>query len=294
VKPPKRPLLGFSTACLPNQHLLEVLHAGAEAGFEAVKVLAFADGEHSCGKLAGFWWSELSATQRKELQAALAPFEQVSLRMPFGRYPLVSADAAFARLSERRMREAFEAAGALEVTSVTVHAESQPPAPWQAVRAKLLDRLAALEPLAEAAQTKVLVETGYPGRVEDYLDLVAALPSERFGANVDVGHLHAAMDRTRWGVTLGPLDFMEALLHVVETVAPQLHEIHLHDVRSHDLRDHREVGTGFLDFPALFARVKASGACPVLIFELEEPEALPALLRSKERIENIVKALWDV
>ena len=65
-------------------------------------------------------------------------------------------------------------------------------------------------------------------------------------------------------------------------------QVHLHDVRYDDWRDHREIGTGFIDFPELLDRLRASGFDGRLTLELEEADSLGALERSKAKLDALL------
>lgn len=278
----RAPLLGFNTACFPGLSVTEALHAGQELGFEAVELLAFDGYAHSRGRLAGFWFDQLSPAQRRRLKASLAAFRSVSLHAPFTDMPTFCRNPGLHRECVRQLRVAIEAAGYLEAVATVVHINHNPNLPLEEAWPTVSDTLASLGELAAAQGTTVAVETGFPNDTVVFRRLIEDVGHQAVGVCLDVGHLVAHLPSALRGSPRGVGRLNEELVAFVEALGAKIYHVHLHDVARADFRDHRQVGTGIIDLARLFSALADVDFQGLMILELEEEDPVAALVSSRE------------
>jgi len=279
-------VLSASTACFAGTAMEEALELAAGTGFQAVELTLWGGAFHSVGPLPGSWWRETGEAERRSLRECLEPFAFVDGHLPFVECPLVSANPYVEALCRELIGEALDAlatlGGRIGVFHIAPCAARSPSELWD----RMVAACRQLGDRAEAAGVRVALETGYP--VGDaFPKLVHEVDHPAVGACVDVGHLVAAVGREQRNTDHGATAYNRYLLHLLDQLGPKLWHFHMHDVRYDDWRDHREVGTGIIDFPALLADLHARRFGGRLVFELEEPDTIASLERSKAHLDPL-------
>jgi sugar phosphate isomerase/epimerase len=130
------------------------------------------------------------------------------------------------------------------------------------------------------------------GTCEDYLGLVATIAHPSVGATLDLGHcaycqsVLALRDPAERVVALN-----ETIRTMVRTLGADLFSLHVHDVRQSDWRDHRCVGSGVIDFPALFEELQRVGYSGLFEIELEEPDKEVAAATTGEYVTTLCRTM---
>ena len=285
-------VLSASTASLAGTPMDEALELASGLGFDAVELTLWGEAFHSVGDLPGTWWRETGQDERRYLRECIDRFGFVDGHLPFVECPLVSANKFVQALGRELIFEALEAlatlGGKIGVFHVGPCAARSPDGLWD----RLVAACRALGDKAQQLGLRVAVETGYP--VGDaFPRLVHEVGHPAVGACIDVGHLVAAVGRERRNTDHGASAYNDYLLGLVGQLGPKLWHFHVHDVRYDDWRDHREAGTGILDFAALVARLRECGFSGRFVFELEEPDTIDALRRSKAHLEHALGQAGD-
>jgi sugar phosphate isomerase/epimerase len=83
----------------------------------------------------------------------------------------------------------------------------------------------------------------------------------------------------------------EAVRTMVRSLNGRLFSVHAHDVRRDDWRDHRCVGSGVIDFAALFTELQHVGYSGLFEIELEEPDAEMAAAESGEYLTTLCRTM---
>jgi len=284
--------LGANTACLANHELYEAIDQIARTGFDTIELLAFDGARHSRGTLAGFWFGEMTNSEREKLREAVSRFRHVALHLPFIHTHLFTHNPAIRRASLAVTREGIAAAGFLSAEMTVLHVN---PRPFMAPREYWEEIISTLHLLARDAEqhnTCIGIETMYPPSIEDFCRLIEDIDQPNVGATIDVGHVRDCTDlrarNPQFGTPEAAEMYNDCLIGLIERLGPEkLFHFHLHDVRASDWRDHCEVGTGIIDFERLFrtlSRMKYEG---LLTFELE-PDEEAALARSRSLILDIM------
>lgn len=281
--------LGFSTACLAEHSLPEAARIGHELGFRAIELLAFDGYTHSQGELAGFYFDRMSAAQRDELRRIVEPFEHVSTHAPFIDIPLLAPNPGIREEAFRQIVVAIEATAFLGGSTTTAHACAKSGRSLEDAWDELVQTFRALGDCAGEAGISLTIEIGYPTGVELFARLIHEIDHPAVGANVDVGHLVGYLPAERRGTEEGADLYRRTLMSQLHALGEKVYHFHLHDVRQSDFRDHRAAGRGFLDFGEIMRWCEHQRYEGLWVFELEEPDKVPALRGSR----TILKAALD-
>ena len=282
-------VLSASTASFAGTQMDGALELASGLGFDAVELTLWGDAFHSVGALPGTWWRETGEDERRILRETLAPFPFVDGHLPFVECPLVSANKFVQALGRELIFEALEALAALGGKVGVFHVGSCAARSPDDLWSRTVDACQALGDKAQQLGLRVAVETGYP--IGDaFPRLVQETDHPAVGACIDVGHLVSSVGRERRNTDQGAAAYNDFLLGLVDQLGPKLWHFHIHDVRYDDWRDHREAGTGILDYAALVARLRSHGFRGRFVFELEEPDTIDALRRSKACLEQALGA----
>lgn len=282
--------LGFNTACLPNRPLAECLRLGREQGLRGVELLSFADYRHSMGDLAGMYFDRLTEGQQAELVALTEPFDHLSVHAPFWDIEPFSPNPGIRDESRRQLVETARMAGKLGASTVTTHISPKKSHELREYRDEVLAFYRELGDVAAAAGVTVTIETGFPVGIEEFAALVHDIDHPAVGANVDVGHLRGIMSPEQ-KTSPEAATIYNGLLHAhLRAVGARVYHMHLHDIRPSDFRDHRTPGSGILDYRALMARMLEMDYHGLMVFELEEPDDVAELGRSRELVAGAIRA----
>ena len=277
-------------ACFANHDLWTALDRIDAHGFRTVELLSVEGSRHSVGLLPGVWFDGISEDDVERLRQALARFAHTSVHAPFVDAPLFTYNRGIAAESLRQVKACITAAGRLGMEAVAVHANAR----GQLDAADYWDDMLAvfreLGDAAAAAGTLVALETGYPRRYQQFVDLVHGIDHPAVGACLDIGHVAVLDESGPRGTDEGVASYNRNLVRIVHDLGAKLVHMHLHDVRKADWRDHRALGDGVIDLAALVRALREVGYQGLMQFELEEPDQEPALLASRAALQRVLDA----
>lgn len=283
--------LGFSTASLAGYSLPEACRIGHELGFQAIEFLAFDGYCHSQGQLDGFYFEHLSERERRELRALADEFAYVTTHAPFFELTILSPNPALRAAAVGQLEIAIEAIasldGALTVTHAGLKATHTLEQSWDGLVA-LYRRLG--DQAAERG-VKITIETCFPPKVDDFARLFHDIAHPAVGANVDVGHLTSQVPPEVKGTPGEAACYNDLLESHLRSLGDKLFHFHLHDVRAGDLRDHRACGRGIIDYQRLVRVANELDYAGFMVFELEEPDRVEALVQSRDILANALSEL---
>jgi sugar phosphate isomerase/epimerase len=130
------------------------------------------------------------------------------------------------------------------------------------------------------------------GVCDHYLGLVDAVAHPSVGATLDIGHcacfehVTALDDPTERVIALNA-----TIRSMVTALNGRLFSLHAHDVRRSDWRDHRCVGSGVIDFSALFGELRLIRYAGLIEIELEEPDKEGAAARTGEHLTRLCSSM---
>jgi sugar phosphate isomerase/epimerase len=273
--------IGANVASFANHDLWTALERISALGFASVELLSVEGSRHSVGLLPGIWFDGIAEADVERLGQALAPFAHTSVHAPFVDAPLFTYNRRIAAESFRQVEACIAVAGRLGMRAVAVHANARGQLDAADYWADMLAVFRRLGDAAAAAGTLVGLETGYPRRYRQFLDLVLGIDHPAVGACVDIGHVAFLEESGPRSTDEGVANYNRNLVRLCRDLGPKLVHMHLHDVRMADWRDHRALGTGVIDLPALVAVLREIGYAGLMQFELEEPEQENALVASR-------------
>jgi sugar phosphate isomerase/epimerase len=280
--------VGAGLGCFANHGFWEAIERAAELGFRSIELLSVEGSRHGIGLLPGIWLDGISADDLARLGRALAPFAHTSVHAPFVDAPLFTYNRGIARESLRQVEACVEVAGQLGLRAVAVHANRRALLDARDYWDDMVAVFRRLGDAASAAGTVVGLETGYPDRFDQFVDLVRAIDHPAVGATVDVGHVAFLLESGPRGTAEGAAAYNRNVVELIRALGERVVHAHLHDVRRADWRDHRALGTGMLDLPAMVAAFRAIGYEGLLQIELEEPAQEEALAASRRALEALL------
>jgi len=282
--------VGFNTASLPNRPLAEAARIGRELGFTGIEILAFADYRHSQGDLAGAYFDRLSAEARALLGEVVSGFEHVSIHAPFWEIAPFSPNPGIREESRRQLRASVAVGASLGASTITTHVTPRPSYELAEYRDDVLAFYRELGEVAAGGGVTVTIETGFPREIEEFAALIHDIDRPAVGANIDVGHLRALLTPEQQRSAEAAALYADLLMRHVRSLGAKVFHLHVHDIRASDFRDHREFGAGILDLTPIFRRLLESDYGGLANFELEEPDDVEALARSRERLAAVIRA----
>jgi sugar phosphate isomerase/epimerase len=286
--------LGASSACLAGLSLPDACRELDRLGFSTIEIIAYAGARHSVGEIPGFAYEAATEREREQVFAATRVFRHISAHLPFQDVRLFSSTAEDRRAGIVRLQHAMDGLAFLRGEMAVMHSGW----PAKGVRFRdvwqpMIDTLRELGDYAARRQLKLGFETMQPDSVRDFAELVQAVDHSHVGAVIDTGHIRGATDI---GLPAAQRDtdeargrFNDVLNALVTTVGTKVLHVHVSDVSRADWTDHRAIGTGIIDFPRLFATLRRIGFRGLYVLELEEPDTVGALTRSKAYVEKLLR-----
>lgn len=262
---------------LAGYSLPGALSKARDLGFQSV--MSLPDGpraEHSLGAFPTLAFYDLTEEQKRETADALAQFEHVAIHQAW----------------DNQWNRWIDCAACVGAKIVTVH--SGQPCEGQRSSEFLAERAAQLRRIGDYAGehgVRIAVENE-GGMCDDYLRLIASIAHPFVGATLDLGHcayfqsVIALNDPAERVVQLN-----ETIRTMVRTLNEKLFSLHAHDVRQSDWRDHRCVGSGVIDFPALFTELQCVGYTGLIEVELEEPDKETAAANTGEYLTTLCQTM---
>lgn len=287
--------IAVSLKGLSNESLEDAAARARAMGFSAITF----DGTASSDPVApGFFWPDLSDAERERLLAVRDQFERAVIHAPYVDVPFVSVNPYIERESLRQALGSIEAAGALRLEVVTIHAG----VPYQSIPQdeffqRLVPILRQLGDAAAAHGTRVGVENWrYPADPDQHAELLQAVDHPAVGATLDLGHIAYWLKRDGFTRLDGPAaieDYNARLLALIDRLGDQIIHVHAHDVLPGDIADHQPAGSGIIDYEAAFARLNAIGFDGVVLLEIGRARAdyVQSIASSRERLLKAIEAV---
>ena len=284
----ERSRIGAGLGCFANGGFWEAIDRAAELGFGSIELLSVEGSRHSVGLLPGIWFDGIGPDELERLRRALGPFAHTSVHAPFVDAPLFTYNRGIAAESVRQVEACIAVAGQLGMRAVAVHANRRALLDARNLWDEMVAVFRRLGDAALAAGTLVGLETGYPDRFDQFVDLVRAIDHPAVGATLDVGHVAFLVESGPRGTPEGAAAYNRNVVELIRALGERVVHAHLHDVRQADWRDHRALGSGMLDLPAMVDAFRAVGYAGLLQIELEEPAQEEALVASRRALEALV------
>lgn len=229
----------------------------------------------------GFAAQELDRVERREFGNVSDLLQQRGCRLtlhgPFWDLCPGSSDAFIRQVSRLRLHQFFDLVAVFNPVQMVCHTGFDSRHHSSDFREWLERALAVWEPLvarAEQLETRFLLENVWESGPSLHRAIFDSLPSPYFGFCLDVGHQHTFSDTPmiRW----------------LEILGDRLQELHVHD-NDGAADAHLPVGAGTVDFPGLFALLRAKRPRPLLTLEPHEKDDFA---RTMNKLAEVLPADW--
>lgn len=285
--------LGASTACIAGGSLDDAIDQMQQLGFGTLEMISYTGASHSMGKIPGFDYYKATEKQRQQVYKATRVFQHISAHMPFIDIDLLSSDKKVRQENIKQIKQAIDGLAFLEGSLAVVHPGwPEKGKSFRDIWPQMLGTFRLLGDYAEERGIKIGLETMQPNSVKDYTELIFDIDHPAVGATIDTGHIRGATDiglpDNQRDSREGKTRFNEVLNRIVDILGEKVLHVHLTDVRSSDWDDHHTVGSGIIDFPRFFKSLHRVGYSGLFVFELEEPQQIKALKKSKAHVEDLI------
>ena len=287
-----RESLGANTA-MQGYELFQSIEALRRLGFPTIEIHPMGSPEARPGKFPGFEFAQLAETERKRLRKALEGFRHVTTHLPYTGLTPFAKDEAVAEASVAKIREAMEATAYVGAELAVLHVVAPKGWTYAEARPSIVRRIREWGDYAARHRFTLAIETGYPASVEEFAGLVKDVGHDAVGCTIDVGHQRGfqelaarktAEDRSS---AAGARAYNDVTHAVIDALGAKITHFHVHDIDPPTWLEHKPIGTGFVDYPRLMAKLRRIGYKGRLVLEIAGPGAeIEALLAdSKRRLE---------
>lgn len=280
--------IAASIGRLSDESLADAVAKAKAIGLTAI---TFSGSPTSDPSSLGFFWPDLDESQRQQMVAVRKEFDRAVIHAPFVDVPFVSVNPYIEKEALRQVLGSIEAAGALDLEVVTIHAGiPHYTIPQDDFIRRLIPILRTLGDAAAENGTKIGLENWrYPADPDQHSQLLEMVDHPAVCATVDLGHI--AYWYKRDGINsladqTAANEYNGRLLSLIERLGDRVVHIHAHDVRPVDIDDHRPVGSGIIDYEAVIGLLERTGFDGLLLLEVKPDGAdyETVIVNSRERL----------
>ena len=223
-------VVGANTA-IAGWGFFEAVELLAELGFPTIEVQNLVGSlEPTPGEFPGFRVDQISAPERERIVASLAPFEHVTVHLPYS-MPYILPEASD---SVEAFETTFDAAALCGAKLAVLHPQPRETdllQHWDVA----VERIRRWADLAADRGFRIAVETGAPPSVPDCVRLLDEVGHENVGAALDVGHQanFAALSRftsDQYPTADAIRAYNDLNLRLVDALGEKLLHLHIHDI----------------------------------------------------------------
>ena len=278
-------LVGANTA-IQGYGLYQAIELIKKLEFEVIEIHPMGTPEPTPKVFPGFQFDTLSAPEKSKLRRALRPFRQVTAHLPYTGLNWLSRDAATREKAVRAGDVALDGADYFGAKLVVLHPQPLTSEPWKARENEYLDAIRRWGDRAQKLGVRIAIETGFPPSVAEYTGLIQAVNHANVGATIDVGHqgryaeLTARVQIEDRAKPESIKAYNDTTLAIIDRLGPKVFHFHVHDIDPETWVEHKPMVHGFVDYPRLFAKLRAIGYTGVLLLEIGgDPALMPEYLR---------------
>jgi sugar phosphate isomerase/epimerase len=285
-------IVGANTA-MDGYGLFAALEALARLKFKVVEIHPMGIPEATPGKFPGFQFDRISAEEKQRIKKSLTPFQRVTTHLPYSGLGPFHKDSQKREESLRTMQIALDATAFFGAELAVLHVVA--PAGWtiEEARPSMIRQIREWGDFAAAHGFKIAIETGYPASVAEFSALLNGIDHRAIGCTIDVGHqraykeLVARVTPEQRGTPEGIRAYNDTTHAIIDSLPGKIWHFHVHDVDPLTWQEHRPLGTGFVDYPRLIAKLRKMNYDGVLMLEIAAPGSKieEYLADSKRRIE---------
>jgi sugar phosphate isomerase/epimerase len=240
----------------------------------------------------GFEFGLVSETEKQKTREALKPFRHVTTHLPYDKLHFFSANPSVAEESIRILEGALYATTFLGAETAVIHLTKPVEQPYDMV----VRHFRRWGDMAGKNRFRLAIETGYPESVRDFVKLIHDIDHEHVGCTIDVGHqaryaeLTARVKPEERSTPAGIKAYNDITHEIIDQLGQKVFHFHVHDIDPATWREHKPIGTGFVDYPRLIAKLNRLGYRGVLILEILTADMKNALADNRRYLERVIRS----
>ena len=285
LAPTPRPcLLGANTA-VQGYGLFEAIHLVRRLNFPVIEIHPMGRPEPTPNAFPGFRFDELTPAQRRKLRAALRPFRLISTHLPYTGLNWLSPDPAIKLKAIQTIDTALDGSAYCGARLAVLHPQSLSNEPFLPRQAEYIELIRRWADRAQKLGLRLAIETGFPPSVDGFVGLVQAVDHPQVGATIDVGHqgrfveLVARVPPEDRAKPASIAAYNDTTLDLISRLGPKVFHLHVHDIDPATWVEHKPLQHGFVDYPRLFAQLRAVRYAGALVLEIGgDPAKMPTYL----------------
>lgn len=284
--------LGAYTAML-GYGLYPAIEAIRRLGFRTIEIHPMGVPQPTPDKYPGFEFDALAGAEKKKVRKSLDGFRRIATHLPYIGLSPFARDSKIAEQSLGKIKSALEATAYFKAEIAVLHVIAPKDRPAAEAWPLYVRQLREWGDYAAKHRFKLAFETGYPNSVEEFVRLAREVNHDAVGCTIDVGHqrgykeLVARVKPADKGTPAGIRAYNDTTLDIADKLGQKVLHLHVHDIDPATWAEHKPIGTGFVDYPRLFAKLRQIGYRGMLMFEIGGPGSgiEAALADSKRKLE---------
>jgi sugar phosphate isomerase/epimerase len=284
--------LGANTA-IKGMGLLEAIATLREIGFPVIEIQAMGVPGPVSGRFPGFEFDRISTGEKRAIRTALRGVSHVTTHLPYAGLHFFDAREEGAAASRERLKVAMEGAAFFGSELAVAHTTAPVGLTVEQAWPLMIRTFRAWGDAAAKAKFRLAIETGTGGidNGPDFVRLIKEIDHEWVGCTLDVGHqIHykefvKRVPMEQRSTAAGIRVYNDVTLAIVDGLGPKLFHLHVHDIDPRGFHEHVPVGTGVIDYPRLFGKLRRMNYGGLLVLEIAAPDMRASLRDSKRRLE---------
>jgi sugar phosphate isomerase/epimerase len=284
-----RSVVGANTA-MAGYGLDQAIDALRRLGFPTIEIHPMGVPDPTPGKFPGFEFDRLAEAGRRRIRQALEGFRHITAHLPYIGLDPFSQERPVAESSSRIIGTAMEAAAFFGAELAVLHVIAPKGRLIEEAWPSMIRQIRAWGDFAAGRRFKLAIETGFPASVVDFVRLIKEVAHDAVGCTIDVGHqsrykdLLARVQPEERATPAGMRAYNDVTHAIIDGLREKVFHFHVHDIDPQTWREHRPLGTGFVDYPRLIAKLRRIDYRGVLVLEIAGPGAeIEALLAGSKR-----------
>lgn len=273
-----REVIGANTA-MAGYSLTDAIAAIRRIGLPAIEIHPMGVPQAMPGKFPGFEFDTLSAAEKRGIKESLAGFRRITTHLPYDGLSPFAAGAPLAEHSRKKVAAALEATQYFGAELAVLHIIPPKDRSEAEARPLIVEQVRRWGDIAARGKFKIAIETGYPGSVAEFPALIREIAHDAVGCTIDVGHQKAYRElvaRVRpedRATPAGIRAYNDTTHAIIDALPGKIWHFHVHDIDPATWQEHRPMGTGFVDYPRLIAKLRKIDYRGLLMLEIAGPGA---------------------
>lgn len=285
-------VLGANTAML-GYGIFQAIDAIRRLGFTAIEIHTMGVPQPVPNQFPGFEVDKVTAVEKRNIRKALHGFRRLTTHLPYLGLSPFSADRRMAEESIHTIRTALQTTAYVGAELAVLHVVPPKDRSPEEARPIIVNQIREWGAFAARNKFKLAVETGYPNSVQQFTSLIEDIGHEAVGCTVDVGHQKKFEELKAWvtpeehASPAGIRAYNDVIHAIIDRLGAKILHCHVHDIDPSTWQEHLPIGTGFVDYPRLIAKLSRIQYRGLLMFEIGGPgsEIEARLADSKRKLE---------